>query len=220
MSVASSVGPLKSGWNWLRHFCPHKNVTLLLQIWECLLFNMSILLFWCAATTKPDSTGCRLLNVISTENVRRFPGEEIKVSSSGMFWFISPSAEANGSLYAILIRKGSQGNRKSSVGRLGNNKMLGWVVLYVCMWVYCVCMYVCAYIMYVHSMHTLIKTCSVKGIKMDILFIIFFPPWTIVQFYNGRGSLPRNARQGELQRNHSFICGSRSKVTSEESKQL
>lgn len=80
-----------------------RRVWLLLQIWKSRLFNELKLLLWCASVTEPDV--CLSVNHISAENVRLFPVWGIKVSSSGMFWFISLSAEGNGAFYAVLIRK-------------------------------------------------------------------------------------------------------------------
>lgn len=107
-----------------------RRVWLLLQIWKSRLFNERKLLLWCASVTEPDV--CLSVNHISAENVRLFPVWGIKVSSSGMFWFISLSAEGNGAFYAVLIRK--RQSRKTGKP-LWKKNMLGSLVLHVCVFV-------------------------------------------------------------------------------------
>lgn len=74
------------------------------------------------------------------------------MSSLGMFLFIPLSAEGNGALYAILISKKQSGKNRKAYWK----KMLGCWVLYVCV-----------------ESSVWGRKCSVNGIEIDILLIIY-----------------------------------------------
>lgn len=141
-----------------------RRVWLLLRTWKSRLFNELKLLLWCASVTEPDV--CFSVNHISAENVRLFPVWGIKVSSSGMFWFVSLSAEGNGAFYAVLIRK----RQSRKTGKPLWKKKYAWLFSFTCV---CVC---------VSVIISLEGKRSVKGIESDISDHNLFLSWPVTQF--------------------------------------